>query len=111
MTTTITNTGGYTLDSSITPIAALPGQFHIKLQTRLESAKNPEDPRTVFQCTVDLDGLILLAGCIHAALGATPDSALLASCKELLSCIQPDRDWHEAKRARAAIRSAEGRQS
>lgn len=38
---------------------------------------------------------------------AAPD--LLASCKELLNCIQPDRDWHEAKRARAAIRKAEGK--
>lgn len=31
---------------------------------------------------------------------------LLASVVELLNCIQPDRDWHEAKRARAAITKA-----
>lgn len=40
-------------------------------------------------------------------ISAAPE--LLASCIELLSCIQPDRDWHEAKRARAAIAKAEGR--
>lgn len=38
---------------------------------------------------------------------AAPD--LLASCKELLNCIQPDRDQAEAKRARAAIKKAEGK--
>ena len=40
-------------------------------------------------------------------ISAAPD--LLASCIELLSCIQPARDWDEAKRARAAIKKAEGR--
>lgn len=39
-----------------------------------------------------------------ALIAAAPD--LLASVKELLSCIQPDRDWDEAKRARAAIAKA-----
>jgi hypothetical protein len=33
---------------------------------------------------------------------------LLASVVELLNCIQPDRDWHEAKRARATIAKATG---
>ena len=39
-------------------------------------------------------------------IAAAPD--LLASVTELLSCIQPDRDWDEAKRARAAIKKATG---
>lgn len=39
-----------------------------------------------------------------ALIAAAPD--LLESVKELLCCIQPDRDWHEAKRARAAIAKA-----
>jgi hypothetical protein len=54
----------------------------------------------------------------HAAVCAALDSRvkpkaalaaddLLASCKELLNCVQPDRDWNEAKRARAAIKKAE----
>ena len=34
-------------------------------------------------------------------------AALMDSCHALLSCIEPDRDWHEAKRARAAIRAVE----
>lgn len=33
---------------------------------------------------------------------------LLASVKELLNCIQTDRDWNEGKRARAAIAKATG---
>jgi lipopolysaccharide biosynthesis regulator YciM len=33
---------------------------------------------------------------------------LLASVVELLNSIQPDRDWHKAKRARAAIAKATG---
>jgi hypothetical protein len=37
---------------------------------------------------------------------AAPD--LLAVCEELLNCIQPDRDWNEARRARAAIAKAKG---
>lgn len=37
---------------------------------------------------------------------AAPD--LLASCLELLNCIDTNRDWAEAKRARAAIAKARG---
>lgn len=32
---------------------------------------------------------------------------LLASVKELLPCIDPNRDWDEGKRARAAVKRAE----
>lgn len=39
-------------------------------------------------------------------IASAPD--LLAACKALLNCIQPDRDWDEAKKARVAIRKAEG---
>lgn len=32
---------------------------------------------------------------------------LLNACKELLNCIDPARDWNQAKQARAAIALAE----
>lgn len=37
-------------------------------------------------------------------IAAAPE--LLECCIELLKCIQPDRDWEEAKRARLAIAKA-----
>jgi hypothetical protein len=43
---------------------------------------------------------------IRPLLAAAP--LLLASLKECLSCLQTDRDWDEGKRARAAIKLAEG---
>jgi hypothetical protein len=36
------------------------------------------------------------------------NAELLASVKELLNCIQTDRDWDEGRRARAAIAKATG---
>lgn len=42
-------------------------------------------------------------------IAAAPE--LLASCIELLNCINTDRDWEEGKRARAAIAKARGEQS
>ena len=38
-------------------------------------------------------------------IAAAPD--LLASVKELLNCIDSNRDWEEAKRARAALTKVE----
>lgn len=41
-----------------------------------------------------------------ALIEAAPD--LLAACEALLNCIDPARDWKEAKAARAAIAKAKG---
>lgn len=41
-----------------------------------------------------------------ALIEAAPD--LLAACEALLNCIDPARDWNEAKAARAAIAKAKG---
>ena len=42
-----------------------------------------------------------------ALIASAPE--LLAACVELLNCIDPARDWFEARRARAAIAKATGR--
>lgn len=41
-----------------------------------------------------------------SVMAAAPD--LLAACEALLNCIDPARDWKEAKAARAAIAKAKG---
>lgn len=69
---------------------------------------NDGSPRTIKH-------VIKSGGCVVATFdyagpaqlgAAAPD--LLAACEALLNCIDPARDWNEAKAARAAIAKAKG---
>ena len=66
--TTILQTGDYTLACSVTPITRPPGHFHVKFTSQLNTAKNPDESRTVFQFTGGGESLVLLQNVITQAL-------------------------------------------
>lgn len=70
--------------------------------------KQPEALRLAAQLEDPVNAKLYLAPYIAAELRRlhAVNQDLLASVVELLNCIQPDRDWHEAKRARATIAKA-----
>lgn len=92
------------------PWKAINDPFHFDtLSTVIGGEEAPE------QCTLKYPAMIEVGG--YAGLEKQEANArliasapeLLAACRELLNCIDPARDWSEAKAARAAIAKAEGR--
>lgn len=64
----ILQTGDYTLSCNVTPVPRPPGHFHVKFTSRLNTAKNPDESRTVFQFTGGGESLVLLQNVITQAL-------------------------------------------
>ena len=64
----ILQTGDYTLACSVTPISQPPGHFHLRFTSQLNTAKAPNEPRTLFQFTGGVESLALLQSIITQAL-------------------------------------------
>ena len=66
--TDIIKTGDYTLHATVTPVSRPAGHFHLKFTSQLNTAKNPDESRTVFQFTGGGESLVLLQNVITQAL-------------------------------------------
>ena len=80
--TPLTQSASYTETLSINPVPALPGQFVWLVQTRVSSARNPDEWRKRHQVIVDRDALHSLRDALDRLLkqgapaGMTSDGAL-----------------------------------
>lgn len=66
--TDIIKTGDYTLSATVTPIARPAGHYHLRFTSQLNTAKNPDESRTVFQFTGGSESLRALRDAINEAL-------------------------------------------
>lgn len=57
MTQIINDIGDYSERVTINPIKALPGKFHVRVETRHTASRNPDAWRTVYQTTCEQWGL------------------------------------------------------
>lgn len=69
---TIFKSGTWLLNASVTPLLHPPNHFHLRLTSRLLSAKRPDEQRTLFNLTADRATLMALANTIDAALNESP---------------------------------------
>jgi len=65
----IIQTGDYTLHATVTPVARPAGHFHLKFTEQLNTAKRPNEHRTVYQFTGGGETLRALATEICTAIG------------------------------------------
>lgn len=68
MTSIVTKTGDYTLLCAVQPIDAIPGLFHMRFESALNTAKDPDAKRQVFNTTVDGHGLNEIGRAIYETL-------------------------------------------
>lgn len=66
--TELIKTGDYTLHATVTPLTRPAGHFHLKFTSQLNTAKNPDESRTVFQFTGGGESLRALRDTINEAL-------------------------------------------
>jgi hypothetical protein len=68
MKTVIHKSGDFTYTVELCPVDALPGSYHLSVQSTFGGAKDPEGLRTLFQVTTDAAGLVALRDLIDGAL-------------------------------------------
>lgn len=68
MTHLIINSQDYREIIDVTPVKALPGQYHLKITSQLLSAKNPESVQVKYTVTTDRAGLEEIALSIYEAI-------------------------------------------
>jgi hypothetical protein len=57
MTQIINSNGGYLERVTVNKIEALPGQYHIKVETQYADSRHPDEWRTVYKTTCEQGGL------------------------------------------------------
>jgi hypothetical protein len=67
MTQIINTTGAYRERITVNKIDALPGQYHVKLETQYADSRNPDAWRTVYQTTCEQWGLEALGREVYEA--------------------------------------------
>ena len=67
--TILIQTGDYTLHATVTPVDRPAGHFHLKFTEQLNTAKRPDEHRTVFQFTGGGESLRALATEICSKIG------------------------------------------
>ncbi len=60
MKTQISNSGVFSRQVSLEPVAALPGQFSLQFASVLGNAKDPKAEQRNFQAILDLDDVLAL---------------------------------------------------
>ena len=68
---TLVDVGVYEERVLITPMLRPEGCAELKVESRLDSARNPEDVHVRYRVTLDRQGLLRLRGVLDAALGAS----------------------------------------
>ncbi len=68
MKTVINKSGEFTYLAELNHVDALPGSYHLSIQSTFGGAKDPEGLRTLFQVTTDAAGLVALRELIDGAL-------------------------------------------
>lgn len=74
--TPLTQSENYTETLSINPVAALPGHFVWLVQTRVSSARNPDEWRRRHQVIVDRDALCSLRDAMDSLLNQDPPAGM-----------------------------------
>jgi len=67
---TLVDVGVYEERVLITPMLRPEGWAELRVESRLDSARNPEDLHVRYRVTLDMQGLLRLRGVVDAALGA-----------------------------------------
>ena len=60
MKTAIHKSGDFTYTAKLCPVDALPGSYHLSMQSTFGGATDGEGLRTLFQVTTDAAGLVAL---------------------------------------------------
>jgi hypothetical protein len=68
---TLVDVGVYEERVLITPMLRPKGWAELRVESRLDSARNPEDPHVRYRVTLDRQGLLRLREVVDAALGAS----------------------------------------
>lgn len=68
MTSTIIKTGGYEVLATVKKVEATKGEFLLRIESRLDSAKNPQELRTLLSTTCTQWGLEQLGREIYDAI-------------------------------------------
>lgn len=67
---TLVDVGVYAERVLITPMLRPEGWAELRVESRLDSARNPEDAHVRYRVTLNREGLLRLRGVIDTALGA-----------------------------------------
>ena len=71
---TLHDVGTYHEVLSLRPLAALPGTWQLKVESRLDTSRNPQEAHTRYTTTLDREALKALRNAIEQALRSkTPD--------------------------------------
>lgn len=68
---TLVDAGVYEERVLITPMLRPEGWAELRVESRLDSARNPEDVHVRYRVTLDRQGLLRLRGVLDTALGAS----------------------------------------
>ena len=66
--TTIVKTNDYSLTATVTPVTRPAGHFQLKFTSQLNTAKNPDEQRTVFEFTGGGESMRALADAIYKSI-------------------------------------------